>query len=64
METRHSWEKWREDGRRRMRGIEASLCPGLGDGEAVNTLRIKASQLTTLKFLLSERKQGEESDSI
>ena len=64
MTIRHNWEEWREDGRRRASGREPSLCPGVGDGEAGNTLRIQVSQLTKLKLLLTERKQGEEAKNI
>ena len=59
-----TWEEWREDGKMRMRGIEPSLCPGMGDGEARNRLRIQVSHLTKLKLLSTERKQGEEADNI
>ena len=64
METRCNWKEWRGDGRRRVRGIEPSLCLGLGDGEAGNRLRIQASHLTKLKLLLTERKQGEYAGEI
>ena len=64
MKSRHNWEEWRENGRRRTRGGELSLCPGTGDGEAGNTLRIQESHLTKLKSLLTERKQGEEAKNI
>ena len=64
MKIRHNWEEWREDGRTRMRQIEPSLCPGVGDGEAGNRLRIQVFHLTKLKLLLTERKQGEEADDI
>ena len=64
MKSRHNWEEWREDGRRRASGREPSLCPGVGDGEAGNRLRIQVFHLTKLKLLLTERKQGEEGDYI
>jgi len=64
MKSRHNWEEQREDGRRRKRQIETNMCPGLGFGEARNRLRIQISHLTKLKFLLIERKQGEEDDDI
>ena len=41
-----------------------NMCPGLGFGEAGHRLRIQVSHLTKLKFLLTERKQGEEADDI
>lgn len=47
-----------------MREREPSLCPGVGDGEAGNTLRIQVSHLTKLKLLLTEKKQGEEAKNI
>ena len=64
MKSRHNWEEWREDGRRRASGREPSLCPGVGDGEAGNTLRIQVSHLTKFKLLLTEKKQGEEAKNI
>ena len=64
MGTRHNWEEWREDRRWRMRRIEPSLCLEVGDGKAGNRLKIQASNLTKLKLLLTERKQGEYADEI
>ena len=63
MGTRHNWEEWREDRRWRMR-IEPSLFLEVGDGKAGNRLKIQASNLTKLKLLLTERKQGEYADEI
>ena len=45
-----------------MRRIERSLCLEVGDGKAGNRLKIQASNLTKLKLLLTERKQGEYAD--
>ena len=64
MATRHNWEEWRENRRLRMRRIEPSLCLEVGDGKAGNRLNIQASNLTKLKLLLTERKEGEYADEI
>ena len=45
-----------------MRRIETSLCLKVGDGKVGNRLKIQASNLTKLKLLLTERKQGEYAD--